>query len=127
MLPNFNLRCLEDELTVIVDVKNVQDQLVHVVLPLYHVPLFVNAKAMNVKIPSTLRRTFGSRNINTYTCDLHHEYDIKKGLTKCVTFPHAIITLTLDVTSRQVVILKWFEVMYVDRGRILQFGTYPLR
>ena len=91
MLPNFNLRCLEDELTVIVDVKNVQDQLVHVVLPLYHVPLFVNTKAMNVKIPLTLRRTFGSRNINTYTCDLHHEYGIKKGLTKCVTFPHAIV------------------------------------
>ena len=69
MLPNFNLRCLEDELTVIVDVKNVQDQLVHVVLPLYHVPLFVNAKAMNVKIPLTLRRTFGSRNINPYMND----------------------------------------------------------
>ena len=52
ILPNFNLRCLEDELTVIVDVKNVQaDQLVHVVLPLYHVLLFVNTKAMNVKIP----------------------------------------------------------------------------
>ena len=43
-----------------VDVKNVQDQLVHVVLRQYHVPLFVNAKSMNVKISLTIRR-----NINT--------------------------------------------------------------